>query len=102
MKIYLDFCSIQRPLDSKSQVRIAIEAEAIQVLCKAIGVADTTRFISQFTKGYGNYTNEREQLFAHMTLNDIVFEIKQMKGEGKDNEQKRGKSEGNSSSNPKR
>jgi predicted nucleic acid-binding protein len=29
MKIYFDTCSINRPLDSKSQVRIALEAEAI-------------------------------------------------------------------------
>jgi len=29
MKIYLDSCSLQRPLDTKDQVRIAIEAEAI-------------------------------------------------------------------------
>ena len=29
MKIYLDMCSIQRPLDSKTHPRIAVEAEAI-------------------------------------------------------------------------
>lgn len=29
MKIYLDMCSIQRPLDTKTQPRIAVEAEAI-------------------------------------------------------------------------
>ena len=29
MKIYLDNCSLQRPLDSKAQVRIALEAEAV-------------------------------------------------------------------------
>lgn len=29
MKIYLDKCSLQRPLDSKTQIRIAVEAEAI-------------------------------------------------------------------------
>ncbi len=29
MKIYLDMCSLQRPLDSKVQVRIIVEAEAI-------------------------------------------------------------------------
>ncbi|RMF02740.1 MAG: nucleic acid-binding protein [Chloroflexi bacterium] len=29
MKIYLDTCSIQRPLDSKTQIRIIMEAEAI-------------------------------------------------------------------------
>ena len=29
MKIYLDTCSLQRPLDSKTQTRIILEAEAI-------------------------------------------------------------------------
>ncbi len=29
MKIYLDNCSLQRPLDSKIQIRIALEAEAV-------------------------------------------------------------------------
>lgn len=29
MRVYFDMCSIQRPLDTKSQVRIAVEAEAI-------------------------------------------------------------------------
>ena len=38
MKIYLDTCSLQRPLDSKTQIRIALEAEAILgviALCEA-------------------------------------------------------------------
>jgi len=29
MKIYLDNCSLQRPLDSKTQIRIILEAEAV-------------------------------------------------------------------------
>ena len=29
MKIYLDACSIQRPLDSKNQIRILLEADAV-------------------------------------------------------------------------
>ena len=29
MKIYLDTCSLQRPLDSKNQIRIILEAEAV-------------------------------------------------------------------------
>ena len=29
MKVYFDTCSIQRPLDSKSQVRVSLEAEAV-------------------------------------------------------------------------
>ncbi len=38
MKIYLDNCTLQRPLDDKSQMRIRLEAEAILSvleLCKA-------------------------------------------------------------------
>ena len=38
MRIYLDMCSIQRPRDTKSQPRIAVEAEAILgvlMLCEA-------------------------------------------------------------------
>lgn len=29
MRIYLDMCSLQRPLDTKTQIRVAVEAEAI-------------------------------------------------------------------------
>lgn len=32
MRIYLDTCSIQRPLDTKSHPRIALEAEAVLVI----------------------------------------------------------------------
>ncbi|MBP6470892.1 MAG: PIN domain-containing protein [Chloroflexi bacterium] len=38
MRIYLDTCSLQRPLDSKSQIRILLEADAILgiiALCEA-------------------------------------------------------------------
>jgi len=38
MKVYLDMCSIQRPLDTKTHARIAVEAEAILgvlTLCEA-------------------------------------------------------------------
>jgi predicted nucleic acid-binding protein len=29
MKVYLDTCSLQRPLDSRTQIRISLEAEAV-------------------------------------------------------------------------
>lgn len=38
MRVYLDTCSIQRPLDSRSQIRIALEADAVMgilALCEA-------------------------------------------------------------------
>jgi predicted nucleic acid-binding protein len=38
MKVYLDTCSLQRPLDSRIQIRIALEAEAI---LGVIGLCDS-------------------------------------------------------------
>ena len=29
MKIYLDTCSLQRPLDNKTQLRVMVESEAV-------------------------------------------------------------------------
>ena len=54
----------------------AITQTALNVLYREIGVVNTVRFINQFTTGYGDYTKEREQLFAQMTLDDLVTEIK--------------------------
>ena len=65
MKIYAE----PRPLADITQT-------ALKVLYRELGVVNTVRFINQFTTGYGNYTAEREQLFAHLTLNDLVAEIK--------------------------
>ncbi len=53
-----------------------ITQEAVRILCEKIGIVNTVRFVNQFTTGYGNYTEEREKLFADLTLDDIVAEIK--------------------------
>ena len=56
-----------------------ITQTALKVLYREIGVVNTVRFINQFTTGYGDYTKEREQLYAHLTLDDIVTEIKRQR-----------------------
>lgn len=56
-----------------------INKEAILALNNAIGIANTIRFLNQFTNGYGNYTEEKEKMFENMSLNDIVKEIKEMR-----------------------
>lgn len=53
-----------------------ITQTAIHVLCKEIGLVDTLRFVGQFSTGYGNYTEERDDIFAEMTLDDIIEEIR--------------------------
>ena len=59
-----------------------ITHEAIQVLYQEIGVVNTVRFLNQFTLGYGDYTAERDALFADLTLDDILTEIKLERGQG--------------------
>ncbi len=53
-----------------------ITQDAFRVLYKEIGLVNTVRFVNQFTTGYGNYTEEREHLFAGLTLDDVIAEIK--------------------------
>jgi hypothetical protein len=54
---------------------IEINQQAISLLYKELGVIDAVRFLKQFTQGFGNYTQEREYIFANKSLDDIVSEI---------------------------
>ena len=57
-----------------------VTREALQVvLYREIGVVNTTRFVNQFTTGYGDYTEERKILFADMTLDDLLTEMSKTK-----------------------
>ena len=56
-----------------------ITKEALEVLSDEIGIANTIRFINQFTTGIGNYTEERALLFEDMSLGQILTEIKKMR-----------------------
>jgi len=55
---------------------VEITKEALKVLNKEMGIVDTVRFINQFTTGYGDYTQDRQQLFKGMTLADIISAVK--------------------------
>jgi hypothetical protein len=53
-----------------------VTRSAIHLLCKEIGVVNTARFLNQFNLGYGNYTDERDQLFGELTVEEIAADIK--------------------------
>ena len=40
-------------------------------------------FLSQFSQRYGNYTQERDALFANKSLDEIVNEIEERRKPGK-------------------
>ena len=54
---------------------VEVNLQAIRLLYKELGVVDAVRFLRQFSQGYGNYTLEREAIFANKSLDDIVNEI---------------------------
>ncbi len=54
---------------------VEINQKAIRVLYRELGVVDAVRFLKQFTAGYGDYTEERRQLFKEEKLEDILAEI---------------------------
>ena len=45
--------------------------QAITLLSREMGVADTLRFLSQFNAGAGNYTEEREAWVGDLSLDEI-------------------------------
>jgi hypothetical protein len=54
---------------------IEINLQAINLLYKELGVVNAVRFLKQFSQGFGNYTQERDVLFANTSLDEIVSEI---------------------------
>ena len=61
---------------TESKPLAEITQDAIRILYREIGVVNTVRFINQFTTGYGNYTEERRELFADLTLDELLEEIR--------------------------
>jgi hypothetical protein len=59
----------------KSKPLAEVTHRAIELLARELGAADAIRFINQFTSGYGDYTSERDALFAETTLDQISADI---------------------------
>lgn len=58
-----------------------VTEQAIVLLSREMGIADTVRFISQFISGFGNYTEERDTLFGDMSLDEILRQVKDSRAE---------------------
>jgi hypothetical protein len=54
-----------------------VTLQALAVLIKEIGVVNTVRFLNQFTMGHGDYTAERDTLFADLALDALLAAVKQ-------------------------
>jgi hypothetical protein len=71
-----------QPLDKLNE-------EAFHLLTRELGVANTARFLRQFTTGSGNYTEERRELFKDQTLDDLLVEIHERRSQNARSERER-------------
>ena len=58
-----------------------LTATAIRILCREMGVANTARFLGQFSLGLGNYTDERDRIIGDPTLDEIFADIDERRRE---------------------
>ena len=56
-----------------------VTQRAIEIRCRELGAVDTIRLINQFTNGHGDYTSERDALFAGESLDQRIADIKAAK-----------------------
>jgi hypothetical protein len=76
MRIYLDTCSLQRPLDSKAQTRIILEADAVLGIL-ALCEAGTIELISSDALPYetSRTPNVTRQEDAYETLSKAAVSV---------------------------
>ncbi len=54
---------------------VEVNQQALRLLYQELGIVDAVRFLKQFMVGLGDYTQERDALFGHKTLDEIAAEI---------------------------
>ena len=60
-----------------------LRTEAYEALIAQLGLERATRIWQVLEPGVGNYTEERKKIFAGMSLDDIVEEMKKYQEEDK-------------------
>lgn len=55
---------------------IELNQKGFQALADSLGYADAIRFLKLFDNGSGNYTQERHQWLNHITLEEILTDIR--------------------------
>lgn len=68
-------------MNTITQAILEISRRARSLLVQDLGVVDSMRFFNQFHSGSGDYTKERETLFANDSVKSIVSSIKAMRSQ---------------------
>ena len=57
---------------------VTIRKIGLEVLTKELGPLGMALFMRQYDRGYGNYTEERNELLKDITIEDIEKELEAM------------------------
>lgn len=68
-------------MSPKTKPLSQLNEEAIHLLTRELGVADTARFLRQFTTGTGDYTKERRERLADTSLDEVLEKIRERRDE---------------------
>jgi hypothetical protein len=68
-------------MSPKTKPLSQLNEEAFHLLTEELGVADTARFLRQFTTGTGNYTRERRERLADTSLDEVLEKMRERRGE---------------------
>lgn len=68
-------------MSPKTKPLSQLNEEAIHLLTRELGVADTARFLRQFTTGTGDYTKERRERLADTSLDEVVEKLRDRRDE---------------------
>ncbi|MEA2342593.1 MAG: hypothetical protein QOF63_762 [Thermoanaerobaculia bacterium] len=60
---------------SSSMSLYQIRMEGWKALTEALGPAGAMRFMMQYDPGYGDYTQERREIFADLTIDTLLDAI---------------------------
>lgn len=68
-------------MSPKTKPLSQLNEEAIHLLTEELGVADTARFLRQFTTGAGDYTKERRERLADTSLDEVLEKMRERRDE---------------------
>lgn len=74
-------------MNSKQKPLAELTEEALHVLHREFGTADTIRFLRQFSTGFGNYTDERAAA-SDESLDEVIDAIKARRNERRKDQKK--------------
>ena len=64
---------------SSSMSAYEIRLEGWKALTERLGPAGAMRFMMQYDPGHGDYTKERQEIFADLELEELIAAIRQQK-----------------------